>query len=93
MSASVAAHDQVPLPTAHDVPLGPLAGMDVPLWQTASGSVLHLSAECGAFRVPPQRADVSLRVPDRGSMADVPEPGGADVAPTRSPTTTRRPVV
>ncbi|MFD4913094.1 hypothetical protein ACFWNR_07705 [Streptomyces virginiae] len=59
--------------------------MDVPLWLTASGSVLHLSAECGAFRIPPQRADVSLRVPDRGSMADVPEPGGCRRCPNPFP--------
>ncbi|MGW2303984.1 hypothetical protein [Streptomyces sp. NPDC001809] len=59
--------------------------MDVPLWQTPSGSVLHLSAECGAFRVPPQRADVSLRVSDRGSMADVPEPGGCQRCPNPFP--------
>lgn len=30
--------------------------------------MFHLSAECGAFRVPPQRAGVSLRVPDRGGI-------------------------
>ncbi|MFD9333162.1 hypothetical protein ACFWBF_01890 [Streptomyces sp. NPDC060028] len=59
--------------------------MDVPLWQGASGSVLHLSAECGAFRVPPQRAGVSLRVPDRGSTADVPEPGGCRRCPNPFP--------
>ncbi|MFH8560016.1 hypothetical protein [Streptomyces sp. NPDC017988] len=67
--------------------------MDVPLWQAATGSVLHLSAECGAFRVPAQRAGVSLRVPDRGSMADVPEPGGCRRCPSPFPdyyTQTRR---
>ncbi|MFD9516816.1 hypothetical protein [Streptomyces sp. NPDC059979] len=59
--------------------------MDVPLWQAASGSVLHLSAACGAFRVPPQQACASLRVPDRGSMADVPEPGGCRRCPNPFP--------
>lgn len=53
MSASVAAHDEVSLPTARDVPLGPLAGMDVPLRQGATGPVLHLSEACGAFRMHP----------------------------------------
>ncbi|GAA3904781.1 hypothetical protein GCM10022244_13680 [Streptomyces gulbargensis] len=85
MSASVAAQNEASLPTARDVPLGPLAGMDVPLWKAATGAVLHLSAECRAFRVPPQRAGVSLRVPDRGSMADVPEPGGCQSCPNPFP--------
>ncbi|MFB7862823.1 hypothetical protein [Streptomyces sp. NPDC056069] len=59
--------------------------MDVPLWKAATGAVLHLSAECRAFRFPPQRAGVSLRVPDRGTMADVPEPGGCRSCPSPFP--------
>lgn len=85
MSASVAAKNEASLPTARDVPLGPLAGMDVPLWKAATGAVLHLSADCRVFRVPPQRAGVSLRVPNRGSMADVPEPGGCQSCPNPFP--------
>lgn len=54
----------------HTIPLGPLAGTEVTLWSTRSGTTVHGDRDCSRL-VNSKPQPTSVRLPDDGTLADI----------------------
>ncbi len=58
--------------TAADLPIGPLAGLELPLWRSPSGKAEHASAQCPHLSRGTPRQTRTIVLPTSGTLADLP---------------------